>query len=107
MDSRLLWGMVDMLLLDVVARGPTYGYEIAQTLAGESKGYFELKEGSMYPALHRLEGQALLSSYWVDTPDGRRRKYYRSTPAGQKSLRRKREEWSRFAEGVQGVLGCS
>ena len=47
MDSRMLWGMVDMLILDVVSRGPTYGYQIAQTVMSQSKGYFELKEGSL------------------------------------------------------------
>ena len=105
MDSRLLWGTVDMLILDVVARGPSYGYQIAQTVMSESKGYFELKEGSMYPALHRMERQELLSSYWVETEDGRRRKFYRLTPAGRRALGAKRAEWERFTTGVAGVLG--
>jgi transcriptional regulator len=107
MDSRLLWGTVDMLILDVIARGPTYGYLIAQTVLAQSQGTFELKEGSLYPALHRLERQHLLESYWVDTEDGRRRKYYRLTPAGAQALAERREEWNRFAAGVQGVLGAN
>src|SRR5690348_13589781 len=101
MDSRMLWGMVDMLILDVVSRGPTYGYAISQTLSGESKGYFELKEGSLYPALHRLEQQDLLSAYWVDSDEGRRRKYYKLTAEGQRTLKAKRAEWDRFAKGVE------
>ena len=107
MDSRLLWGTVDMLILDVVSRAPTYGYQIAQSVLSQSKGYFELKEGSLYPALHRMERQKLLRSYWVDTDEGRRRKFYELTPAGRKALKEKREEWERFAAGVHGVLGAS
>ena len=107
MDSRLLWGTVDMLILDVVSRGPTYGYQIAQSVLSQSKGYFELKEGSLYPALHRMERQKLLRSYWVDTDEGRRRKFYELTPAGRRALKDKRGEWERFAAGVDGVLGAS
>ncbi len=107
MDSRLLWGTVDMLILDVVSRGPTYGYQIAQSVLSQSKGYFELKEGSLYPALHRMERQKLLRSYWVDTDEGRRRKFYELTPAGRKALKDRREEWQRFTAGVDGVLGAS
>lgn len=105
MDSRMLWGMVDMLILDVVSRGPTYGYQIAQTVMSQSKGYFELKEGSLYPALHRLEREKWLSSYWEETEEARRRKFYRLTPAGRRVLEAKREEWTRFAESVNAVLG--
>ena len=105
MDSRLLTGAVDMLIMDVLDRGDSYGYQIAQTVMSESDGYFELKEGSLYPALHRLERQKMLRSYWVDTDEGRRRKYYRLTAKGKKAAERKREDWSRFAAAVNGVLG--
>ena len=104
MDSRLLWGAVEMLILEVVSEGPTYGYEITQTVAGRSHGYFELKEGSLYPALHRMERQKLLASSWQEA-DGRRRKYYRLTAAGRKALAEKKQEWTAFATGVNGVLG--
>jgi transcriptional regulator len=106
MDSSLLWGTVDMLILDVISRGPNYGYRIAQTVAGQSKGYFDLKEGSLYPALHRLERQGLLGSYWVATDEGRRRKFYKLTASGRRALERKRKAWSQFAAGVDGVLGA-
>ena len=133
MDSRLLSGTVEMLILEVLARGDSYGYQIAQTVLGQSDGYFQLKEGSLYPALHRLERQKLLRAYWVapgapgtsfdreGTPEDRtatsgggggggtsgggRRKYYRLTPKGQATLKAKREEWQRFAAGVSGILG--
>ena len=108
MDSRLLWGTVEMLILEAIAHGglggSSYGYEIVQTVTGRSKGYFELKEGSLYPALHRMERQKLLDSFWKDA-DGRRRKYYRLTPAGRKALEAKRQQWTEFAAGVNGVLG--
>ena len=70
MDSRLLSGTVEMLILDVLARGDSYGYQIAQTVLSQSDGYFQLKEGSLYPALHRLERQKLLRGYWVERAPG-------------------------------------
>lgn len=105
MDAKLLTGAVEMLILEVVSDGATYGYEIAQTVIARSQGYFELKEGSLYPALHRLERQKLLSSFWREA-DGRRRKYYRLTAAGRKALAKKKQEWARFATAVDNVLGA-
>jgi len=108
MDSRLLTGAVEMLILDVLARGESYGYQIAQTVLSESNGTFQLKEGSLYPALHRLERQRLLASHWIQTDagqGGRRRKYYKLTPKGRAALKSRREAWERFAAGVNGVLG--
>lgn len=103
MDSRLLWGAVEMLMLEVISHGPTYGYEIIQTVTGRSQGYFELKEGSLYPALHRLEGQKLVKASWKEV-EGRRRKYYELTAAGRKELATKKSEWKAFAAGIQNVL---
>lgn len=105
MDSRLLWGVVEMLILEVISHGPTYGYEIAQAAMSESKGYFELKEGSLYPALHRLEQQKYLVSSWREV-DGRRRKYYELSAAGKKALGTKKVAWRAFSQGVEGVLGA-
>jgi PadR family transcriptional regulator, regulatory protein PadR len=107
MDSRFLSGAVDMLIMDVLSRGESYGYQISQTVMSQSGGYFELKEGSLYPALHRLERQKLLKAYWVDTSEGRRRKYYKLTAKGRKTLDQKRAAWSSFAGAVNGVLGNS
>lgn len=104
MDSRLLWGAVETLILEVISQGPTYGYEIAQTVTSRSRGYFELKEGSLYPALHRLERQKLVTAFWQEV-DGRRRKYYKLSSAGQRALIERKAEWTAFAIGVQGVLG--
>lgn len=104
MDTGFLSGSVDLLLMAVVADGPSYGYEITQAVLTRSGGQFALKEGSLYPALHRLERDKLLESYWTEH-DGRRRKYYRLTPAGRKSLVSRRKEWAAFSDGMKGVLG--
>jgi transcriptional regulator len=104
MDSRLLSGTVDTLLLEVISEGPTYGYAIAQTVLGRSRGYFEITEGSLYPALHRLERQKLVDSFWKEA-DGRERKYYKLTPAGRRALEARKKEWRQFVTGVQGILG--
>ena len=105
MDSRLFSGTLEMMILEVINAGPSYGYHIAQTVLSRSEGEFELKEGSLYPALHRMERQKWLTFYWVDTEDGRRRKYYKITAKGAKALAAKLEEWNRFSTSVNGVLG--
>jgi len=104
MNVKLLNGAVEMMMLEVLSRGPSYGYEIVTTVLSGSGGRFDLKEGSLYPALHRLESQKLLSSYWTEF-EGRRRKYYKLTAAGKKALEVRRKEWELFTAGVNGVLG--
>ncbi len=104
MDTKLLTGTLEMMMLEVLSQGPSYGYEIVQTVLSRSNGQFELKEGSLYPALHRLERQKLLGSDWSEH-EGRRRKYYKLTAAGRKALTARRSEWQSFAQGVNGVLG--
>jgi transcriptional regulator len=104
MDSRLLSGTVDTLLLEVISEGPTYGYAIAQTVLGRSRGYFEITEGSLYPALHRLERRKFVDSFWK-AAEGRERKYYKLTPAGRRALEARKKEWRQFVTGVQGILG--
>ena len=105
MDPKLLSGTVDMLILQVVLPAPTYGYHITQEVLKRSEGYFQLKEGSLYPALHRLERDAMLKAYWEDADSGRRRKYYSITAHGKKALEQKRVEWEKFSVGVNGILG--
>jgi transcriptional regulator len=105
MNEKMLWGTLEMLVLEVLARGPSYGYQITQEVLRGSGGKFAVKEGSLYPALHRLERRKLLSAGWVESPEGRRRKYYRLTGAGRRELEARRKEWKQFSEGVSGVLG--
>jgi transcriptional regulator len=104
MDAGFLNGTVELMLLAVIDERPSYGYEITQSVSNRSGKRFDVKEGSLYPALHRLERAKLLQSYWTEH-DGRRRKYYRLTPSGRKTLAARRSEWRSFAEGVRGVLG--
>jgi transcriptional regulator len=103
-DTNFLNGTVELMLLAVINEGPSYGYEITQSVLNRSGGRFDVKEGSLYPALHRLERGKLLQSYWTEH-EGRRRKYYRLTPAGRKALAARRTEWQSFSEGLRGVLG--
>jgi PadR family transcriptional regulator, regulatory protein PadR len=101
MNPQLLFGVVDMLILEIISPGPSYGYEIVKSVV--ARGNLELKEGSLYPALHRLERQKLLSAYWAEA-EGRRRKYYRITTAGRKTLEAKRREWESFTSGIKNIL---
>ncbi|MGC1275926.1 MAG: PadR family transcriptional regulator [Planctomycetaceae bacterium] len=105
MESKLFPGAVELLVLEVLSGGPSYGYEVTQTVLSRSDGRFELKEGSLYPALHKLEREKLLTASWQEA-EGRRRKYYRLTAAGRKSLAARKTAWRQFAAGLEGVLGA-
>lgn len=105
MDSRFLTGSVEMLILQITQEGPTYGYEITQQVMERSDGFFVLKEGSLYPALHRMAQRGLLEAFWEEKYTGRRRRYYRITAEGRAALAAQRAEWSRYVAGVNGVLG--
>ncbi|MDB4614356.1 PadR family transcriptional regulator [bacterium] len=104
MDSKLFSGTLEMLILEVISAGPTYGYEIAQQVVQRSGERFESKEGSLYPALHRMQRQKMLAHEWREA-DGRRRKYYKLTAVGKKALVKKKTEWLEFTRGIEGVLG--
>ena len=97
-------GSTGVMVLRLLADEPMYGYQIVKELQTRSEGYFRMEQGTLYPALHRLERQKLLSSFWQEA-DGRRRKYYRLTSAGTKALAAKKQEWTQFATGVSRVLG--
>jgi PadR family transcriptional regulator PadR len=96
-------GTLDMLLLAVLHRRPGHGYAVIGALRDSSDGAFDLAEGSVYPALHRLEDLGLLASDWQPVA-GRRRRVYRLTPAGSAALRRERTEWQALTTAVEGVL---
>ncbi|HWG02366.1 MAG TPA: helix-turn-helix transcriptional regulator [Trebonia sp.] len=103
-ERERLKGHLDLLLLSVLAAGPAHGYAIITALSARSDGAFDLPEGTVYPALHRLEDAGLLASDWADA-DGRRRRVYVLTSAGSAALATQRTEWKRFASGVQAVVG--
>jgi DNA-binding PadR family transcriptional regulator len=103
MKKETLKGHLDLLLLAVVGAGAAHGYHIARRLAEASGGALELPEGTLYPALHRLESKNLLESAWAEV-GGRRRRVYNLTPAGEEALARERLEWGSFAKAVGSVL---
>jgi DNA-binding PadR family transcriptional regulator len=103
--SDLVGGQSDLLILAVLHGGPAHGYAIIEAIKARSHGRFDLPEGTIYPALHRLEKEGLLVSAW--TPGERRpRRTYELSAAGQRALADRREKWSRLAESVNAVIGA-
>lgn len=96
-------GHVDLLLLSVLERDPAHGYGLVEALRERSEGVFELAEGTIYPALYRLERQGLVASTW-DTVGGRKRRMYRLTARGGRELSRQRSEWRTYVQAVEAVV---
>src|SRR5579864_3059388 len=102
MRAEALKGHLDGLILATLSAGPAHGYAIAQALRARSDGAFDLAEGTLYPALHRLERAGLIESAWSIEP-GRKRRIYQLTRSGEQALRERRREWRRFASAVEAV----
>jgi len=98
-DAQELKGHLDLLLLAALSGGPLHGYGMIEELKQRSGGTFELPEGTVYPALHRLERQGLLTSAW-DEDAPRRRRVYSLTRAGRRELAQRRERWGEFSRAV-------
>jgi PadR family transcriptional regulator, regulatory protein PadR len=96
-------GHLDGMLLAIAADGPVHGYAAAQALRERSGGVFDLPEGTIYPALHRLERAGLLQSGW-STASGRRRRVYRLTGRGKRAAASARRDWRRFSKAVEAVM---
>ena len=103
MRPEVLKGHVDLLLLATLRRGPLHGYGVVEELRETSEGIFDLAEGTVYPALYRLEAAGLLTSTW-SRASGRRRRTYRLTARGRAKLARERKDWRRFAEAMREVV---
>ena len=97
-------GTLDMLILKVVAAGPLHGYAIAQRLQQISKDYFQVPQGSLYPALHRLEERDWLEAEWKDTSTVREAKFYTVTRKGRKQLEAEVASWERLSDAVSLIL---
>lgn len=98
-------GSTSTLILSLLSEEPMYGYQITQELQRRSEGYFEMKEGLLYPALHQMEQDGLLKSEWRRVGGSRRRKYYSITEEGRRVLARSVVEWTTFTEKLMGVIG--
>jgi DNA-binding PadR family transcriptional regulator len=101
MDRELLKGSTPLLLLSLLSEGSMYGYQIIETVRQRTGGSYTLKEGALYPALHKLEAAEFITSYWQTQPNGRDRRYYSIQPAGQAFLAAKKKEWTSFVAMVE------
>ncbi|WP_148234980.1 PadR family transcriptional regulator [Deinococcus maricopensis] len=105
-DANLLKGHLDLLLLATLERDPKYGGQIIADIQAQTNGHFTLREGSLYPALHRLEKHGWIAGTFQTLPRGGSPvKVYHLTPTGQHALRDKREQYERFSAAVRGILG--
>jgi transcriptional regulator len=102
--SDLPQGTLDLLLMKIVALGPVHGYAIAQRLQQASRDVVQVPQGSLYPALHRLENRGLLAADWKDTETGREAKFYRLTKKGHERLETETASWQRLAKAVSLIL---
>ena len=93
-----------MLILKVVALGPTHGYAIAQRLQQMSQDVLQVQQGSLYPALHRLEKRGWVKAEWAASDTGREARFYSLTRLGRKQLAEQRENWDRLSAAISGIL---
>jgi len=104
---ELLQGTLDMLILKAVSLGPMHGYGILLRIQQISKDRLEIQQGSLYPALYRLEHQGLLQSEWGESENNRNAKFYSLTAAGRRQLKDETRDWNRMAEVITGILNAA
>jgi|SRR6266851_5383491 len=104
MKSDLLQGTLDLLILKIVALGPIHGYSISQRIQQISKEVLQVQQGSLYPALHRLERRKWLKAEWHQTETGREAKFYTLTKEGRRQLEAETSNWERLSEAVALIL---
>ena len=103
-QTDALRGALDLLVLKTLSLEPMHGWGIGQRLQQVSKGVLEVNQGSLYPALQRLEKGGLVTSGWGTTDNNRRARYYRITPRGRRALDTEVQNWRRFAAGLESIL---
>jgi PadR family transcriptional regulator PadR len=103
-ERELLKGSTDSLLLSLINYQPMYGYQLIKDLQKRSAGYFQFKEGTLYPALHRLEKAGLVQGRWQRLPNGQERRYYHITQKGQEALAERLAVWQDFAKAVALIM---
>jgi len=104
MEAEMLKGHLDAIVLAAIEAGPAHGYAIIEAIKGRSGSTFDLPEGTVYPALHRLEQAGLLASNWTTPPSGRKRRVYSLTKSGTSALAERRRAWGRFSQAVDTLL---
>ncbi len=102
--TDLLQGTLDMLILKVLQRGPIHGFGIAMEIGRISQSMLQVEQGSLYPALYRLEEQELISAEWGMSDNNRKARYYRLTPAGRKQLTAATNRWAQLVRAIERVL---
>ncbi len=102
--GEMLQGTLDMLILRTVAIAPAHGHTIAHAIEKASEDVLQVEHGSLYPALHRLEDQDMIASFWGTSENNRKAKYYRITPSGRKRLTQQRSRWKELAEAISRVM---
>jgi PadR family transcriptional regulator len=109
MDKQLdlLQGTLDMLILKAVSLGPLHGYGVLLRIQQISRKSLEIQQGSLYPALYRLEHQGWIASEWGESENKRKAKFYRLTTAGKRRLQTEAAKWNRMAEVISGILGTT
>ena len=106
-QMELLQGTLDMLILKAVSLGPLHGYGVLLRIQQISKDRLEIQQGSLYPALYRLEHQGWITSEWGESENNRRARFYRLTAPGKRRLQVETEKWNRMSDVIAGILGAS
>jgi len=104
-NDGMLQGTLDLLVLKTLLGGPAHGHTIAHVIEKSSDNVLQVEHGSLYPALHRLEDQGIIASFWGTSENNRKAKYYRITPRGRQHLIDERSRWETLVRAVAGVLG--
>src|SRR6266516_8223643 len=105
-DIDLLRGTLDMLILKAVSLGPQHGYGVLLRIQQLAKGNLQIEQGSLYPALYRLEHKGFIESEWGESDNNRKAKFYRLTPAGKRQLRLETDSWKRHADMIAAFLSA-
>src|ERR1700683_3002631 len=104
-DSEMLKGTLDMMILRTLVMGDAHGHTIAKVIERTSEDVLQVEQGSLYPALYRLEDRGWVSSFWGASENNRRAKFYRLTAAGRKQLQREAKRWQRMTRAIGLVMG--
>ena len=104
MTPNLLQGTLDMLVLHTLQRGPAHGYTIAKTIEQRSDAFLQVEQGSLYPALNRLEDRGWIDSYWAISENNRRARFYKLTPKGRRQLQQEAVQWQQLVQAIALVM---